>query len=188
MSKPMEKKNAFLSQSLTYGLYFGLVLIALSLVLWMLNVIPGKISTGILLFLVNIAIYAGLLYYATRRYRDDSLGGFISYGKALSFALMVVVVASVINAVYSYIFNTLIDPGYLERISKITMENTESWMRERGLSQEQIDQAMARVESRGVANAMKSSFQALIGGTITGFIIALITSAFAKKTEEVFEG
>ncbi|MGC9471877.1 MAG: DUF4199 domain-containing protein [Bacteroidales bacterium] len=178
-------ESSILTQSLIYGLYFGLVMVALSLVMWMFNIMPTRFSINIILFIVNVVIYFGLLFWFTRMYRDESLGGYISYGKAFLFALLVAFFGSVVSAVYNYVFNAFIDPGYMERIMQVTMESTENFMRERGLSQDQIDMAMARFENQEIPGPGKTALQSVLGGVIYGLIVSLITSAFAKKQEEV---
>ncbi|HDJ33364.1 MAG TPA: DUF4199 domain-containing protein [Bacteroidetes bacterium] len=182
----MEKhESSILTQSLIYGLYFGLVMVALNLVMWMFNIMPTKFSVNIILFIVNLVIYFGLLFWFTKMYRNESLGGYISYGKAFLFALLVAFFGSVVSAVYTYIFNAFIDPGYMERIMQVTMESTENFMRERGLSQDQIDMAMARFENQEIPGPGKAALQSILGGVVYGLIVSLITSAFAKKQEEV---
>lgn len=184
----MKNKNEILfKQSITYGLYFGIILITFSLVLWMLNVMPVKISINLLLFAVNLLLYGGILLWFTIRYRSESCGGYISYGQAFLFAMLVVLVSSLLSSFYSYIFNAFIDPGYMEKVINMTMESTEAWMRERGLPQERIDMALARLENREIPTAFKSAIQGIVSGLIMGLIISLITSAIAKKQEEVFE-
>jgi hypothetical protein len=179
------KSNPLLSQSLMYGLFLALVGIIISILFWMLNVIPKSTGAGLLIGLLNLAIDFFLLYYFTKRYRDDSMGGYISYGQAFLFAFLVVIFAAVISTVYSYIFNAFIDPGYMERVMNVTVTNIEQKMSARGLSAEQIDQIVARMEHRMSRTPLKIALSSLPASIIVSTIIALITSAIVKKSQEI---
>lgn len=180
------KSNPLISQALLYGLYYALVSIILSLVMWMVNFIPTSIGGSMLMLLVTIVIAFVLLYYFTKKYRDDSLGGYITFGKAFVFAFLVVVFSTLITAVYNYIFNAFIDPDYLERVMNTTVTSMEERLARGGMSADQIDSIVGKMEQRMSLSPLKSSLKSIPGGIIFGTIVALITSAIVKKSQEVF--
>jgi hypothetical protein len=58
-------------------------------------------------------------------------------------------------------------------------------MESKGVPEAQITEALNKIDEKGLVTPLKSVRQALVGGTIMGAIITLITSAILKKKEEV---
>ena len=184
----MEKKVSVWQATLNYGILFGLLLIIYSVVLYMFNIIPvGFTKLSLLLLVVNLAIYFFALWFFTKSYRNDILGGYIDYGKAFLFGLLIVAFSSILMAIYNYIFNAFIDPDYVQRVTDATQEWTREWMSSKGVPQSQIDITMEKMESKSLPTPLKSALQGILGGVIFGAIVSLITSAIVKKKKELFQ-
>lgn len=172
----------FMKNALNSGLIFGIILVIIQLLFWMFNFIPVGIGPGLLVLLLNLVISVAALVIFTKMYRDKEMGGFMTYGQAFRYGWVVYMVAAVIGVIYSIIFNEFIDPEYMDRVMQLTMDSTESTMRNRGMSEEQISQMLDRMAERTKdAGIGRTIIGGLVGGVIMGVIGSAISSAFAKK-------
>lgn len=167
----MEQKPASLMKStLTSGIYIGVVLILISVVLYVAGLMfetwAQYVSWPIL---IGGAIYAQLSY-------RKSLGGEMTYGQALGAGVLALVFASVLSAIYTYLLYTVIDPGLTEQ-TRIIMEQR---MVEQGrVPAEQMDQAldmMMKFQKPPIMAGM-----VILSGAFVGLIISLITGIFTQK-------
>ena len=55
-----------------------------------------------------LILIAGFIF-GTKAYRDSELNGHISYGKALGYSIIILLVASIISTIYGYIFMNFIE-------------------------------------------------------------------------------
>jgi len=172
----MNEKSTFWKASITNGAILGIALIIFSVLLYILDLTTTKGMN----YISYVIIIAGIIW-ATKTYRDNNLGGTISYGQALGFATMVVVIAALISSIYSYVFMKFIDPSVIDKI--IAMGEEE--MIKRGMNDEQIEmtQSMqAKFMKPGLMNII--GFFALV---LWGFVLALITSIFMKKEGDPYK-
>ena len=168
--------------SLNYGIYFAIISIVISLIIWAASLIEKLGLMGTMVIgLMNMLILVLFLIYATKVYRDDLLNGKITFGKAFIFGLLVVVFSSLITGLYNYIFHKFIDPEYAERIMTVMQEKTIEMLSNRGLGEDQIDAAMAGFEQRGIPTPFETIKQSLLSGLISGSIMSLISSWIVKK-------
>jgi hypothetical protein len=173
--------NVFWKSAINNGILFGVILIILQVLMWMFNFIPVGIVKGLLSFVLFIALYVIALVIFTRNYRNKESGGFISYGKAFLYGLTVFFVATVLTAVYNYIFLLLIDPGYTERVMQATIAWTENFMRSKGVSEIDIAKGIDKIKAKPIPTALMSSLKSIPIGLIMGALVSLISSAFVKK-------
>lgn len=168
-----EKKQSLALVTSGYGLILGIVVIVFSLLLFVLDV--NRQSS--INYLSYVFVIAGVIIFQIN-YRNKHLGGFITYGQAFMVGFLTIVWYSVIIAIFTYIFFTYIDPGAVEEMRQIS----EQQMIERGMSDQEVDQAMTMVER--FQSPMWMTIWALIGGVVIGVIISLITSIFVKKEDQ----
>jgi len=175
MDANIEKpKNQMLKPAMNYGLLFGAVLIAFSVMTWAFNLTMEKyISYSV--YLVMIVC----MFLFTRKYRDEYAGGFITYGKALKFSALTLLFVTFINGFYAFIFYKFIDPGMVE----VILERTRDTMLEKNseLTEEQIDMAISW--QRKFMSPLMMFVSSVIGLYFIGIIIALITSIFVRKKD-----
>ena len=167
----MEPKSASLMKtSLISGIYIGVVLILISVVLYVTNLMfetwAQYISYPIL---IAGAVYAQLNY-------KKSLGGEMTYGQALGAGVLALIFASVLSAIYAYLLYAVIDPSLIDQIRIMT----EQKLIEQGkIPEEQLDQVLnmtMKFQKPPIMAAM-----AIFGGALIGLIISLITAIFTKK-------
>lgn len=178
----MKTENSPFKAELTYGIYFALISILINLVVWATAFIEKSgLFVSAAIAVVNLGILIVFLLLCTKYYRDHSLDGKITFGQAFMFALVIVIFSSVITGLYSFVFNKYIDPEYLARIMKSVQEKTYQFMANQGMSDEQIEAAMVKVEAQPIPTAFDALKSALISGLIGGAIMAVISAAIVKK-------
>lgn len=165
-----EQKPSLMKSALTWGIILGIALIIYSMLMWFLDLSLEKWVSW-----VSYVIMIGGVILATISYRDNSLNGTMTYGQALGFGVLMLLFASIISAIYSYIFLSFIDPGFIDKI----LQMTEEQLIEKGMSDDQIDMAieMQRKFMKPIIMALMS----IPSYTFMGLIISLITSIFLKK-------
>lgn len=167
----MENKDSLLKNSLTYGLITGFVSIIYTVVLYIMN----QIFNQALGFLGLIILIVGIVY-GTKVLRDKFENGVISYSRALGSGVLIALFAAILGAIFNYVLYTVIDPDLMEK----SFQYVEERFLEKGrFSEEQIEAIMERTRAR--SNPLKNSIWAVVLGTLSGFIISLITSIFIKK-------
>lgn len=179
----MEQKSTLLKSALVYGLYAGLISILLSVIIWAGGLLEslgmwGSALIGILSLVVTLII----LIIFTRMYRDKELGGVITFGQAFQFGILVIVVSIIVSSIYTFIFQSFIDPDYMVRVMQSIQDKTLAYLERMGASDAQIDKTMARFAE--VPTVFKSIKQGLISGLIGGAILSLISSAVIKKNKK----
>ena len=163
-------KNNFFQSAAMHGLIIGLALIVFSLLDWALGFYGQNTGFSLLTYVI---IFCGLLW-AGFSYRK-SLGGYISYGQAFGYSVMVAAFFAFVSTIFSLILTNIIDPTYMERI----MEFTEQKLLEAGLPESQIDNALEM--SKKFSNPAITFIIGFLGSTFFSTIIALITSAIVKR-------
>jgi hypothetical protein len=117
-----------------------------------------------------------------KSYRDKMLDGNISYGQAFLVGLLIVLFSSILTGIYTLIFNTIIDPDYMNRVMEATKNWTYDMMNNMGTPDANIEDAMDRIDKQQAnATPVKQFFQGILMSTIFGTIISLIVAAFTKK-------
>jgi hypothetical protein len=174
----MESKgNTMLKSAMTSGLILGIALVIFSLVIYIMGMIKPPFWVSIL----NYVIIIGGIIYGTKKYRDEDLGGEISYSKALGFGILVCVFASIISGIYMILQMTVIDPEYINKLMTVIEEEYAKM----GMSEEQIDAVMGMVSK--MQNPIFMAVTSVVGFAFMGTIFSLVTSAFLKKEKSIFE-
>lgn len=170
-------QNTLLRSTMTMGLITGLALVIYTLLLYATN---NLLKQNFLLGILNYVILIIGIIVGTRSYRDQALGGFISYGKALGYGVLLCVFTGVVIGLFTYLLYEVIDPGLLEKNIKIIQDE----MLKSGMSADQVE-SMTEVQRQ-----FRSPFMMLIGSifsySLLGLIFSLITSAFLKKDQPMF--
>lgn len=171
-----EKKVTPLKNAMNYGAMVGLVLIIVSVLFYIL----GKSDSGMQTWIAYAVIIAGIVI-GTQNYRDNVLGGYISYSQCLSSGTLITFFTAIITAFYTYIFFTFIDASLIDMI----LEKQMIAMEEQGMDDEQIEMAMSY--TRKFMTPLWMSVIGLLFYTFMGFIFSLITSIFLKRKDDSFE-
>ena len=166
----MENKPNVWKNALNWGLIVGIVLIIYSILMYFLDLSLEKWVSW-----VSYILLIGGIVYSTIQYRDNVLGGSITYVQALGFGVLISLFAAVLSGIYSYVFFTFIDPDFIDKI----VEMTQQQMLDQGLSEDQVEQAMEM--QKGFMKPWVMVLISIPALTFMGFIFSLITSIFLKK-------
>jgi len=177
-----EQQTTRLKLTMTYGIYLAGISIVTSLFVWATSLMEHMGLFGSLFIgLFQLILMASLLVFFTKRYRDTLFDGKITFGQAFTFGVLVVVFSSIINSLYSYVFNKFIDPEYVSRIMTAMQEKTYQWMSSNHVPQDKIDEAMSGFEKKGIPTPIETLISGLEFSLIGGAIMSLISSAIVKK-------
>lgn len=170
-------KCSLLNNSLKYGLITGVAMVLLSLLFYVLDVT----MTGWIQYASLVILLAGIVV-GTLAYRDKCSRGYLSYGRSLGSGVLISVVVGLIMAIYSYLFFNFFDPGELLKLKQIAEEK----MFEKGLTDEQVEQAMSMTKMfmTPVFIAISGLFSMALWGTV----FSLLASIFIKKNDDSFDG
>ena len=166
------EEKSILKPSMNYGAMLGVVLVEFSLIVYLVDMQANKF-VGFL----NYALLIGGVFYAQNNFKTTTLGGYISYGKAFGLGALTVAFASLISTVYFYVFVTFVDSGVID----IALEQAYIDMAERGMSDEEVEQAMEYTSMFMTPGMM--SVMAFFASGIFGLIISSITSIFVKRED-----
>lgn len=169
-----EKQNSAIASSLTSGIIVGIVLIVFSLLMYFLDVDPqSKI-----MWLSYLILAAGL-WWAIISYRNKLPGGYLTYGKAFSAGFFTGLFASIILAIFTFIYVQYIDTTLIDKIlanAEDKILNTQP-----NISDEDLDRALSM--TRKFTNPSMMSIFSFVGNTILSTLFSLIIAIFAKRED-----
>jgi len=161
--------------AMSYGLMIAAVLIGLNLLAWFF-----KLEGSLWFQYLNWGILIGVLYYALKSYRDQQLGGFITYGRAVRSGLLFFFFASWLYGFYTVLYFAYLDPEAIDR----GLDAVEELYYSRGLSEEQIDRMMqmaTRMRTPGM-----QVVSVIFGTTLLGLILSLLVSILVRRKGDPF--
>lgn len=172
------KSNPIYKNAMTSGLIVGILQSTLILVVHLIGV--DIIKPPFSITLLSYIIVIGGIMYGTRKFRDESLDGVISYSKALGFGVLVCVFAGIIYGIYMIMHMHFIDTEYLTKF----MSAAEEEYYKAGFSEKQIEDAMLILGA--VQKPIVMVLFTVFGSVFMGLLFSLVTSAFLKKKPSIF--
>ncbi len=165
----------FWQSVLKYGLIYAGISIAITLFYYIfdVNIMSTGVSTltGVLSFVILLTIFI----LSVRKYRNQSLGGKITFGQAFLHTLAIGAIGGVIVGLFNYIFHAYIAPEYMASQVEPFMEMMENF----NLPEEAMDEAVSKFEdSIQPFNMLKSQ---LISSLVMSAVIGLFIGIFIKK-------
>jgi cobalamin synthase len=173
-----EKKSSVWKSAMTYGLYYAIFSIVLSVIIYAAGLMMSKPVSYVTMAIMIVVVVLIQLHYR------KSLGGYITYGQSLAISVLSMLCTAIPIAIFTYILYKYIDPGLLEQIK---MATEEKMLAKGNLSQEQVDAAMT-ITSK-FQTPVTIAFGQIVSLPLMGLIIGLITSIFIKKAspDKIFE-
>ncbi|MBK8876258.1 MAG: DUF4199 domain-containing protein [Bacteroidetes bacterium] len=162
--------------NIQYGLILGGILIAISLLIYVLGLEKDETVTTVS-GIINIAVPAIVTFLGIRELRDKYQHGFISFGQGFSCGLVISIIGGALSSIYSFLYFKVINPGMLAYIRL----KQEQEMLDRGMSDSDIEK-MSGTMDFWTNPAMMSAF-AFLGMVILGLVISLISAAILKKED-----
>lgn len=182
----MENRNSIITKlSVKNGLLIGLITIVVSLCLHFIDPLMMYTSTWVaILSFVIVIVLLVVVGISTRK----ELGGYWTFGEAFKSFLIIALILAVLTTLYNIVLMTLIDPDLPARAGAVVEESQRQMMEKFGMSQDQIDEAMAK--SGSMEDRLKITFKNVITSFGVGLaiyaVIGLILAAILKKKEPVF--
>lgn len=168
-------KSSMSQTALMWGAITGLIGIVYTLILYYADLMTNKPAS-----IASYVILIAGIYLGTKTYRDQSLGGYISFGKAFGTGVLISLYNAIIGVVFMIILYKVIDP---EIITRLMAEQQDKLIESGKISEEQIEQSMEMGKKFFIPFAVLGG---LFGGVFIGAIISLVTSAILKKEGDPF--
>jgi len=165
-----------LKNSVLFGLIFAAISIVISLIMYILDVNMFSIPFAVFSFvviLIGIPATMGILGCNNLRakFATDRT---IAYADALVTCLVIFLIGFLLSNIYSYIFNTYLDPAYLKAQTQKLVEMLEKY----NLPQDKIDETIEKTKKGFQIGRM------LMTSLITSAVMALILSLFVRKKDK----
>ena len=120
------------------------------------------------------------IFLATKRFRNEELNGFISFGAGFRTGFLTASSGALLYALLIYIFGTIIDPSVLDNFKEIMLvelEQTESMMRS-VLGDSIYEKSIEEINNTTFKSMAMNDF---FNKCISGAIFSLITAAILKR-------
>jgi len=167
----MEEKPTVGKISMKYGLILGL----LGIVYFLILNFAGVAGKSNLYSYLNYVIIIVMIFMAHKAFKDEG-DSFMSYSQGLGIGTLVALISGVLSSAFMFFYLKFVDDSMIQNLKDAQMTQFE----ERGMSPEQIDQAM-NMSSKFMTPGIMVLF-GIFGSALIGFIIALVVSAITKKT------
>jgi len=156
------------------GIKYGLILAGISTVYFLGMTFAGIDMTQGPGRWVSFIFYLAIIFLAQQNFKEEG-DGFMPYGKGIGISFWIGLVSSVAYSIFFYVYVKFVDSSFIENMKNVQMEQ----MQERGMSQEQIDQAMQ------ISGAFMTP-EALLGfgiffGVIMVVVCGLVVTIFTQK-------
>jgi hypothetical protein len=177
-NEPAAPAPSFWRSAMTYGLYYGILSIVISVILYAAGLMLASWVAWITFAIMIAAIILIQMHYR------KSTDGFITYGQSLGIAVASMLCASFLSAIFTYILYNFIDPGLIDQIN---LYAEEKMVQRGGMSQEQIDLALSF--SKKFQTPPVLAVSQIFSLPLMGLIIGAITSIFIKKVspDKIFD-
>ncbi|MBA4850034.1 DUF4199 domain-containing protein [Emticicia sp. BO119] len=164
MEKPSTARIA-----LKWGIITSVVVIIYSVVSFMTGLFKNSATSYISFLFLLVGIILALKEFKTLN------NNFIGFGEGLGVGTLMSAVTGLVASIFSFAYIMFIDTTIMQQMADLQREQLES----RGMTQEQIEQAMEMV-SKFTSPGMIFIF-GVLGYVFFGFIFSLIVSAVLKK-------
>lgn len=175
------EKNENMKNIVQNGTILGVIGVIIGLLTYIIDV---AMFANLWFGLFMIAITLALVFVFSFRNRS-SVGGYISFQQAFIFSFGILAVGGLIGSLFNLILFGLIDPDSVQVIAEASVENTEKWLENANMSDDQIDETLDQVESDTAGRftpwgITKGYFIALI----VYAVLSLIVGAIVKRKEQ----
>jgi len=152
-----------------YGVIAAIVFIIYGLILQLTGLAANQALGYVnLVFMIILFVLAHNAFKAANE-------GYMAYGQGVTIGVIISLIGGTISSIFTFIYLKFVDDSMI----KIAMDQAYDKMAQKGLSDEQIDQAMKMTE-KFMTPTMMMIF-GIIFTFIFGLIIALIISAITQK-------
>ncbi|MDY7393719.1 DUF4199 domain-containing protein [Aureibaculum sp. 2210JD6-5] len=127
---------------------------------------------------ISIAITIVVIVLGIKEYKKRN-NGFLTLGQGLKTGVGIALIASIISAIYIFIFAKFIEPDFVENIIEIQRQK---FMENPNMSEEMMDNIGENTRKYFYLFTIGYIF---IASIFIGFVVSLIASLVMKRTEEL---
>ncbi|MDQ1769543.1 DUF4199 family protein [Labilibaculum sp. A4] len=169
-------KNSLLRHTFLFGALVGGALILAAFVVYLkdlsVNFDPNLRS-------INLFLIVSGIFFGVKKYRDDELGGAISYGKALATGVLIIGFASMFYSIFIYVLTSFFDTA----IIKEAIIFLEKGLHEMGYQQKDIDLLMGIYKN---ITPGLFAFGQWFSKALSGLLFSLILAFFFRQNRNLF--
>jgi len=154
------------------GTRYGVIMALVSIVMFVGMQVAGVDQQSGFARWLGIPVFLVILYLAQKYYLDNG-DGFMSYGQGIGITFWFSLISLVIYIVFFYIYLKFIDDNFIEVAKQAQIDQ----MAEKGMSNEQIDQAM-NITSKFMTPEIMAGLGFLVGmffDMLCGVILTIFT-------------
>ncbi|MCF6308597.1 MAG: DUF4199 domain-containing protein [Flavobacteriaceae bacterium] len=179
----MEQEEISIKKSsVNYGLTLGAILGITTTLIYVVSIeMLTKWWLGIILFFIAIAV--GIVSVAKSK---DILGGFISFKEAFTSYFITIAIGLLINVIVGILIFVVIDPDAAVFLQEQIIEIARSMMESFGAPEEEINKAIAEMESTN-NYSLGSQIQAYVTQLAIYSVFGLLIALIMKKKDPSFE-
>ncbi len=156
------------------GTRYGVIMAVISIAMLLGMTLTGmNMSSGIGRWL-GIPVFLIVLFLAQKYFLDNG-DGFMSYGQGMGITWWLSLVSLIIYCVFFYVYIKFIDASFIEQVKQAQIDG----MAEKGMSDEQIDQAMS-FSASFMTPEMMAGF-GFLGGLFFNMLCGVILTIFTQK-------
>ena len=156
------------------GIRYGIIMSAISIVYFLVLTFASVDMTSGIGRWSSIIFYIVVIYLAHKNFKDSG-DSYMSYGQGMGITFWLSLISSVIYSIFFYVYIKFIDNSFVQAIKDKQIEE----MQAKGMSDEQVDQAMSFAGAFMTPEAML--IFGLIGGIIFIVICGLIITIFTQN-------
>ena len=172
----MENQVSSKSIILNNGLYYGIVLILASLVVYALGMHLDPTGGYINFAIIAVSIIAFPIMGMSTFKKNNN--GFMTWGQGVKIGVGIVIIGTLLTVLYQHIFTAFIEPEFYTQVEEVTRQG----LFDAGFTQDQIDtqiEMQSKFQGTIIGDALGLLFMAFVG-----FVVSAIVAAVKKKTEE----
>lgn len=177
-NQAVEQSSGLVNHALRWGAIIGVGAIILTLVLYAVDytyLADWKVGIFFLLVFLGLAVYSGINY-------RNSVGGYLSYGKAFQHGFIVLATAGLVNVLFGMVLHTVIDPDLAQNLTDATVEKTGEMLEGFGMPSDKIEEQLDKMkEDMPKRFAPAGQLISYLWGLIIYAIISAVSALIVKK-------
>ena len=170
----MDNLDRILKNSAYQGFILGVALIVYTVLIYVSGIHLFSVTSGIIMGIVMFGGEIAFTIIYQKKFRN-SIGGKITYLQLLVYGFVLLLVASIITGLFSFILYNFIDPEYLRIQVDYFIEEMSQWITDENvLDQMSVDMTAKMEDMRNIVSYTSKMW-------IGPLVISLITSLIVKK-------
>ena len=178
----MNTKKEFLKNAMYYGLLMAGAFILTDLLFYVFDLSDLGIMFGLFVLLLIGTLYFLFFIRGGRAYRNQYMGGYINYGKAFLFCLVMALVYVLVMMFYNFLFYVIFDPeramSEMQKAAEMIQEN--SYMND-----EQKEIQIKKIMDNGTG--LNIVLRNLMSNIIITMVLGAISALFIRKKEKIID-